>query len=226
MNGFDFAVSYLDDILMKSQSLGEHKEYVHKVFAKIQDYGFKLKESKRDFLMEKIRYLGHIIDWDGRRPDPDGAAVIKDMPASNNIATLQSFIGLANYYQIFIPNRHDLRALLNELLKIKQLWMWTKECPQAFEKMKKILTSDLFLTHYNPGLEIIVANDASSYGIGACILHKMTDGATKPIAYALRALLPTEKNYSQIEKEDLPIIPAVSKFHRFIHDRYFILQTP
>ena len=53
LSGFDFAVSYLDDILMKSQSLGEHKEHVHKVFAKIQDYGFTLKESKRVFFMEK-----------------------------------------------------------------------------------------------------------------------------------------------------------------------------
>ena len=105
---------------MKSQSLGKHKEHVHKVFAKIQDYGFKLKESNCDFFMEKINYLGHIIDRDGRRPDLDQAAAIKDMPAPNNIATLQSFLGLANYYQIFIPNMHDLRAPLNKLLKKRQ----------------------------------------------------------------------------------------------------------
>ena len=117
LSGFDFAVAYLDDILIKSQSLGEHKEHVYKVFAKIQDYGFKLKESKCDIFMEKIKYLGHIIDRDGRRPDPDWATTIKDMPAPNNIATLQSFLGLANYDQIFIPNKHDLRAPLNELLK-------------------------------------------------------------------------------------------------------------
>ena len=85
--------------------------------------------------------------------------------------------------------------------------------------------SDLFLTHNNSDLEIIVASDACSYGIEACILHKMTDGITKPIAHASRALLPAEKNYSQIEKETLVIIFAVSKFHRFIHGRYLILQT-
>ena len=46
LNGFDFAVAYLDDILIKSQSLGEHKDHVHMVFAQIQDYGIKLKVSK------------------------------------------------------------------------------------------------------------------------------------------------------------------------------------
>ena len=77
--------------------------------------------------------------------------------------------------------------------------------------------SDLFLTHYNPDLDILVASDASSYGVGACILHKMTDGTTQLIAHALRALYPAEKNYLQIEKEALGIITSVSKFHHFIH---------
>ena len=85
--------------------------------------------------------------------------------------------------------------------------------------------SDLFLTHYNPDLDIIVASNASLYGVGACILHKMTDGTTKPIAHISRALLPAEKNYSQFEKETLGIIFAVSKFHCFIYGRHFMLQT-
>ena len=49
--------------------------------------------------MNKIKYLGHIIDKDGRRPDPERATAIKDMPAPDNVTTLQSFLGLANYYQ-------------------------------------------------------------------------------------------------------------------------------
>lgn len=110
LSSLDFSVAYLDDILMKSQSVVEHKDHVHKVFAKIHDYGFKLEETKCDFFHEKIKYLGHIIDKDGRRPNPERAAAIKDMPAPNNIVLLQSFLGLANYYQVFIPNMHDLRA--------------------------------------------------------------------------------------------------------------------
>ena len=81
------------------------------------------------------------------------------------------------------------------------------------------------MTHFDPKLNIIVASDASSYGIGACILHLMPDGSKKPIARASRALLPTEKAYSQIEKEALSIIFAVTKFHRYLHGRFFNLQT-
>ena len=80
---------------MNSKSIVEHKDHVHKVFAKIQDYGFKIKEIKCDFFMEKIKYLGYIIDKDGR-PGPERTAVIKDMPVPDDIASLQNFLGLAN----------------------------------------------------------------------------------------------------------------------------------
>ena len=70
-----------------------------------------------------------------------------------------------------------------------------------------------------------MASDASSFGAGSCIQQKMTDGTTKLTANASRALLSVEKNYSQIPKEALGIMFAVSKFHRFIHGRHFILQT-
>ena len=96
---------------------------------------------------------------------------------------------------------YELRAPLNDLLKKDKTLDWTPQCQEAFEKLKETLTSELFLTHFNPELKIIVASDASQYGIGACILHQMQDGSIKPIAHASRALLPTERNYSQIEKE-------------------------
>ena len=98
---------------------------------------------------------------------------------------------------------------LNKLLKKDKPWGWTAECQEAFEKIKKTLMSELFLTHYTQNLEIIVASDASSYDVRTRILYKMTDGTLKLIAHTLKALLPAEKNYSQIEKEVLWIIVAV-----------------
>ena len=52
-----------------------------------------------------------------RRLDPERATTIKDMPAPENVSSLQSFLGLVNFYQVFIPNMHSLRALFNEILK-------------------------------------------------------------------------------------------------------------
>ena len=147
------------------------------------------------------------------------------MSAPDNVQALQSFLSLANFYQVFIKNMQNLRGPLNKLLKKDKLWLWTPECQESFEKIKKTLTSDLSLTHYDPTLDIIVTSDASSYGIGACILYKLPDGLRKTVAHTSRSLLPVEKQYSQIEKEALGIIFAVTKFHRYLHGRRFILQT-
>ena len=144
----------------------EHRKHMC-VFDKLQEYGFKVKEAKCDFFLTKIKYLGHIINKDGRRPDPDRATTIKDMPAPDNVQALQSFLGLANFYQVFIKNMDNLRAPLNELLKKDKTWSWTPGCQAAFEIIKETLTFDLSLAHYDPKLYIIVASDASSYGIGA-----------------------------------------------------------
>ena len=79
------------------------------------------------FFQGKNQIPGSHIDKNGRRPDPERTAAIKDIPAPDNIASLPSFLGRANYYQIFISNMHDLRAPLNELFK-KKPWVWTAEC--------------------------------------------------------------------------------------------------
>ena len=61
-------------------------------------------------------YLVEITDEKDRRPDPNRTNAIKNMPAPTNVSSLQSFLGLANYYSNYIPNMHTLRAPLNKLL--------------------------------------------------------------------------------------------------------------
>ena len=102
MDGFDFTFAYLDDIVISSKTKELNREHLNKVFTQIPEFGFKVKEVKCDFCMNKIKYLGHIIDKDGRRPDPESATAIKDMPAPDSVTMSQSFLGLANYYQSFI----------------------------------------------------------------------------------------------------------------------------
>nr|CDJ97492.1 Integrase domain containing protein [Haemonchus contortus] len=102
---------------------------------------------------------------------------------------------------------------------------WSPECQSCFDRIKKTFKSDLLLAHYDPTLPLIVAADASNYGIGAVLSQRFPDGREKAVYHASRALMLTQKKYSQIEKEALAISFAVQKFHRFIHGRHFMLRT-
>ena len=53
----------------------------------------------------------------------------------------------------------------------------------------------------------------------------MSDGSEKPIYFASRTLSKAEQNYAQIEREGLAVIFGVSKFHKYIHGREFIIIT-
>ena len=114
---------------------------------------------------------------------------------------------------------------MNHLLKKETPWEWSTKCQESFTKLKEALTSTTVLTHYDPKVQIALACDAGSTGIGAVIYHVYQDGKEKPIAYASKTLSSAEQNYSQIEKEALSLIFGVKKFHNFLYSQSFKLIT-
>ena len=104
-------------------------------------------------------------------------------------------------------------------------WQWTKQCQEAFLKLKRILQSAPLLAHYDPKKPVRLAVDASSFGLGAVLSHISEDGEDKPIAFASRTLSQSEQNYSMIEKEALAIIFGVKTFHQYLFGRRFTLLT-
>ncbi|XP_039449423.1 uncharacterized protein K02A2.6-like [Culex pipiens pallens] len=166
-----------------------------------KNYGFKIRLEKCSFGKTEIRYLGHIIDSRGLRPDSAKIEAIVNMPPPTDVSGVRSFLGAINYYGKFVPNMRMLRYPIDKLLKEDAKFVWDSECQKAFEKFKQILTSGLLLTHYDPKQEIIVSADASSVGLGATISHKFPDGSVKVVQHASRALTKAEQNYSQPDRE-------------------------
>jgi hypothetical protein len=74
-------------------------------------------------------------------------------------------------------------------------------------------------------LPIVVAADASAFGVGAVILHCFPNGTQKAIMHASRTLNSAEKRYSQIEKQALALVFAVRRFHKLVYGRKFTLLT-
>ena len=96
---------------------------------------------------------------------------------------------------------------------------------EAFDSVKTLLTSNRLLVHYDPNKELILACDASPYGVGAVLSHRDVNGEERPIAFASRTLAPAERNYSQLEKEGLAIIFGVKRFHSYLFGRDFVILS-
>ncbi len=88
-----------------------------------------------------------------------------------------------------------------------------------------MLTSSTLLVHFDPTLPSILVGDASQYGIGAVLAHKMPDGTERPIGYVSRTLNDAERNYAQLEKEALSLIFGIKRFYSFLFGHRFTFIT-
>lgn len=79
--------------------------------------------------------------------------------------------------------------------------------------------------HYEPSLPLCLVCDASPYGIGAVLSHKMTDGSERPITFASQSLTAAERKYAQIDPEGLSLLEVVKKFNRYLYGKHFTLIT-
>jgi len=185
----------------------------------------QLKAEKCSFMQDQVQFLGHVIDAEGVHPAPEKVRAIVDAPVPTCVSELRSFLGMLQYYGKFLANLSTMLQPLNNLLREGVPWLWKPECQQAFNGAKEQLLSSKVLTHYDVNLPLVLACDASSYGIGAVISHVMENGEERPIAFASRTLSSSEKNYGQIEKEALSLVYGVKKFHQYLYGRKFIMET-
>ena len=192
LQGIPHVICYIDNILITGSNNGEHLHNLARVFECLFHHGFRLKKDKCEFLKESIEFLGHKIDSDGLHALPDKVEAIASAPKPQNIQQLRSFLGLFNYYGKFIPNLFTTVHPLNSLLQHQKKRDWTTTCSRALSEVKHALMSAFILAHYDPNSPLMLADDASAYGIGAVISHRFPDGTERPIAFASRSLSPSE----------------------------------
>lgn len=155
----------------------------------------------------------------------DKVEAITNAPAPKNVSELKSYLGMIYYYQKFLPNPSSVLAPLHDLLRKETRLRWGKEQMQAFQKSKDVLKSSRLLDHYDSQKKLTLACDASQYGLGAILSHRMVDGSEHPIAFAYRTLSNAERNYSNLETEALSLVFGVKKFHQYIYGRHLNLVT-
>ena len=225
LQGIEGVVTYIDDVLVTGPDDNSHIATLDEVMSRLEKANLRLQKAKCSFMRDSVEYLGYKIDANGVHPLPHKVQAVLDAPAPRNVKELKAYLGMLSYYSRFIPNLSAVLAPLHQLLKASTLWLWTHQTQQVFQTSKQLLASAGVLVHYDPALELIVAGDASDYGLGAVLSQKMRNGEERPVAFASRSLSAAEKNYSQVEKETLACIFAVKRFHSYLYGREFTLTT-
>ena len=112
LKGCNFAMGYLDDIIIYSRSEKEHLEHLEEIFSRLKSVGLKLKLEKCCFFKKHIQYLSHLISAEGIQPLPEKLESIAKMPAPKNPKEVKQFLGLVRYYRNFVLQFLDISRVL------------------------------------------------------------------------------------------------------------------
>ena len=201
-----------DDLLIATEDEESHDEVLRLVIKRAMDNNVRFNFKKLQLKKSAVVYYGVHIGADGLKPDPEKIRAILEMPDPTDPEAVKRLTGMLNFLSTFIPNKSTLIAPISSLLRSGVPWNWGPAHREAMQQIKDILSSEPVLTLFDPALPVTLQADASSTGLGACLMQR-----GQPVAYASRALTSAETRYAQIEKEMLAILFAATKFHHFIY---------
>ncbi|SJL14064.1 uncharacterized protein ARMOST_17517 [Armillaria ostoyae] len=159
---------YLDDILIFTKDLDEHRRIVRRVLQKLRENKLFLKAEKCEFEVLETEYLGVIISEGQVRMDPVKLAGIAEWPTPTKKKELQSFLGFTNFYRKFIKNYSKVVRALTQLTGNAE-WTWGAAQNQAFQQLKKQMAEDVILAIPNGTGRFRVEADVSNGTIGAVL---------------------------------------------------------
>ena len=185
--------------------------------------------SKCQFGRKSIEFLGHTVAKDGVKPLPGKVSAMAEFPEPATKDALRRFLGMANFYNRFIPHAAEIMGPLYEATaekKKKAKLEWTEEMRAAFVAAKKALAQATMLRHPKPGVEISMAADASGTAVGAVLQQRERRGeAWEPLAFFSKKLKTPEIKYSAFDRELLVVYLGIRHFRHYLEGRTFTIFT-
>ena len=212
---FNFAMGYLDDIIIYSRSEKEHLEHLKEIFRRLKTAGLKLKLEKCCFFRKHIQYLGHLISAEGIQPLLEKLESIAKMPAPKNPKEVKQFLGLVGYYRKFAPRFADISRVLTHLTKKDVEFKWTPKCEYCFQILKDFLQKAPMVRYPDPQASYTLYTGASKYAY-AGILTQHNDSTDHPITYISGFFRGSQLNWTTLTKEAYTIYMSIKKLSFYI----------
>jgi hypothetical protein len=171
--------------LIYSRTPEKHEEHLRKALERLRGEKLYVKLEKCEFWLDSVSFLGHVIFGERAAVDPEKVKVVMEWTRPTSVFEIWSFLGLVGYYPRFIKGFSKMSKPLTALTRKNACFVWTDECEQSFQELKRQLVTALVLALPTESGNFVVYSDTSKKGLG-CIL--MQNGNV--IAYASCQLKP------------------------------------
>ena len=204
--------AYLDDIIIYSQNIKEHRRQVRDVVQRLDDAGLQVDIDKCEFETSRVKYLGLIVRPGSIEMDPEKITAITSWQTPSCVKDIQRFIGFANFYRQFIKNFSKFCVPLNTLFCKSTTWKWDNEQDQAFKQLKQAFVTAPVLAMFDYTWKTVLETDASDWASGGILSQYNNNGTLQPVAYFSSKHSAQECNYEIYDKELLVIIKALEEW--------------
>lgn len=211
-----FVVVYLDDILIYSNTLEEHKRHVHEVLQTLQDNKLLVEASKCKFHQHSVQFLGFVITHGEVRMCQDKIKAIKEWPTPTNLRDVRAFTAFVNFYRKFLKGYGDVARPLTDLTKKDVGFKWTEGEEKSFKTIKELVTQEPVMKSPDPERPYEVEADASNYALGGQLGQRDDEGRLHPVAFFSQKLHGPELNYGIHDKELMAIIQCFKEWRHYL----------
>lgn len=225
-----YAIWYLDDILIFSETREEHTRHVAEVLRLLATAGARIRPEKCFFMVTTVKFLGYRLGDGVVDLTQDRVATLSSYEKPTTVRQLRSFLGALNYVARWLPKAVTELAPLSELFvgkapRANSRIVWTEKLEGHFENAKRLVRNSQALALPKENEPYTIATDASDFGMGAVLLQEHESGTDvdgrvllKPVAYWSRKFSPAERNYSTYEKEFLALVSALRQWRHKVEN--------
>ena len=234
MQNLENVIVYIDDLIVHSHTHESHRQTLQQLFDRLRKTGLKVNLKKCQFGSDNVHYLGYRLTPRGILPGVDKLQAVRDAPPPRNVHQVRQFLGLCNFFRSHVRNFSQIAVPLNKLTRKDCVWRGGKLSPealQAFNELKSALCSEPVVAYprtnkpYSLIVDAATGNETSEGGVGAILCQQDEKGNYCVIAYASRALVKHEKNYTPFLLEMMAAVWAMEHFDNYLRGRRFVLFT-
>ncbi|XP_024171927.1 uncharacterized protein LOC112177922, partial [Rosa chinensis] len=215
---------FMDDFSVFGKNFDDCLNNLEIILKRCMETNLVLNWEKCHFMVKQGIVLGHIISARGIEVDKAKVDIVRHLPSPTSVREIRSFLGHAGFYRRFIRDFSKISRPLCQLLQKDVPFHFDKECQEAFDKLKELLTSAPIMLPPDWSLPFELMCDASDYAVGA-VLGQRKDKRPYAIYYASRTLNDAQMNYSTTEKELLAVVFALEKFRSYLLGTKVIIFT-
>ncbi|GJX84300.1 reverse transcriptase domain-containing protein [Tanacetum coccineum] len=206
---------FMDDFSVFGDSFDSCLSNLEKMLKRCEDTNLVLNWEKCHFMCREGIVLGHKISKSGIEVDRAKVDVIAKLPHPTTVKGVRSFLGHAGFYRRFIQDFSKIARPMTHLLEKETPFVFSKDCIDAFQTLKKKLTEAPILVVPDWNLPFELMCDASDFAIGA-VLGQRKMKHFQPIHYASKTMIEAQIHYTTTEKEMLAVVYAFEKFRPYL----------